>query len=182
MEIKKIIFLCFAVCIICQGQAYAGLQPEDFSCRGLYLGDSKEKVLHIFGEYITQEVKPVWGKTILYYEFKDDFVVGMDESGKVVDMAIKNKDYEAREGIKYGATPYLIETVYGKKKRVFLEGRTYYIYENAKIPAQHLVLHVESVEGYLLDFRITSLPLAEDDVELDMSSFQTEGSVQLVLH
>lgn len=148
------------------GQRNAGLQPVDFSCRGVYLGDSSAKLLQAFGTPLFEKDITVQGIQVHCYTFPHDFTAGVAvKRDKVVDFTIKNQQYEARDGVKYGATAYKIKQTYGKQQRTFFEGATYYIYENPEHKYQRLLIEAEPTDGWLLSMRITSLPLTDEEAE-----------------
>ncbi|MBQ7479106.1 MAG: hypothetical protein IJT01_09485 [Selenomonadaceae bacterium] len=157
----------------------AHLEDSDFSCRGIHLGDSGEKMLAAFGEPSFDKQVSVYGIGVVYYSFPKGMDVGVSvRKREVVDILIRDRDYQARAGVRYGATSYKIRTAYGEKGRTMLDGVIYYIYEHPEKPRERLLLEVDSENGSLLSFRITSLPLTdeeadrraeEDDVSSDLS-------------
>lgn len=142
-------------------------QAIDFSCKGVSLGDTSAKMLQAFGKPIFDKDQTVQGIQVRYYTFAKNFVVGVAvKNDKVVDFQIKNQQYEARDGIKYGATAYKIKQTYGKKQRTFLDGVTYYVYDNPVHKYQRLLLEADPTNGSLLSMRITNLPLTDEEVDL----------------
>lgn len=142
----------------------AAIEPGDFSCRGIALGDDGAAMLKVFGEPLFDKETMTEGVRVKYYTFRNDFVIGVSaQTNKVVDISITNHDYTARDGVRYGATPYKITQVYGRTPRAFLDGGTYYIYRNPLNPRERLLLCVDSTDYYLLSMRITSLPLTDDE-------------------
>jgi len=165
----KKIGICLFLCLSVLSVVLAAPKAEDFSCQGLYLGDTYEKMTEQFGKPRYQQQKLVQGIMVTYYVYKDDLQIGLDDrEKKVVDIQIKNKDYAIRDGIKIGATPYKIQQVYGKNEKKFIAGKAYYIYSRAEKPGERLVLEVEATEGYLQSFRLTSLPLTDDEADRDL--------------
>jgi len=138
--------------------------PEDFSCRGVYLGTAEAEMLKVFGEPMFDKDKNVYGQKVKYYEYKDDITVGVS-GGKVVDFLIKNEKYEARDGIRYGATAYYIRKVFGEKERTMLDGTVYYIYDNPANGRERLLIESADDEGTLKSMRITSLPLTDEEAD-----------------
>ena len=148
--------------------ARAAIRPEDFVCRGIALGQAttEEELAGAFGAPLFDDDRSVFGIRVRYYTFRKDFAVGLTASdGKVADIVIRNRDYQARDGVRYGATAYKIKTTYGKVDRVFLDGKTLYIYENPEDSGQRLLIEAEPPQGTLLSFRITSLPLTAEEAE-----------------
>ena len=108
--------------------------------------------------------RSVFGIRVKYYTFREDFVVGVTpKDGRVVDIVIRNRDYTGRDGVRWGATPYKIAQVFGKVDRQFIDGVTWYIYQNPSAPGERLMLEAAMPGATLLSWRITSLPLTEEE-------------------
>ena len=156
-------FLFFAVPL-----AMAEVRPEDFTCRGLALGETatEETLAKAFGQPLFDNDRSVFGQRVRYYSFRKNIVVGLSvPGGEVVDIVIKDRNYVARDGVRYGATPYKIMNTYGRTERVFIGGQTLYVYPNPVAPRQRLVIEAELPENTLLSMRITSLPLTVEEAE-----------------
>ena len=87
-------------------------------------------------------------------------------TGQVVDIVIEDQSYSAREDVRYGATPHRIATVYGSKEREQVGGLTWNIYRNPEKPGQKLMLEIEPETWILVSWRLTSLPLTEEEADL----------------
>lgn len=147
-------------------EAQGALLPEDFTVKGIALGDSEEKMLAAFGKPDFDKERMVWDVHIRYYAFPKGYEVGVAvDTGKVADMLVKSKDYTARAGVRYGATAYKIRTTFGEKERTFLDGSVCYVYENPQDQRQRLILSVDAVDGSLCSWRLTSLPLTEEEAD-----------------
>lgn len=147
-------------------RAQGGLEPVDFTVKGIALGDAETKMLAAFGKPDFDKERMVWDIHLRYYTFPGGYEVGVVvDTGKVADMRVKNKDYTARAGVRYGATAYKIRTTFGEKPRAFLDGGVCYIYENPKDPRQRLILGAEPTDGSLVSWRLTSLPLTEAEAD-----------------
>ena len=144
-------------------EAQGALAPEDFTVKGIALGDSEEKMLAAFGKPDFDKERMVWDIHMRYYAFPHGYEVGVAvDTGKVADMLVKSKDYTARAGVRYGATAYKIRTTFGEKERTFLDGSVCYVYENQR---QRLILSVDATDGSLCSWRLTSLPLTEEETD-----------------
>ncbi|MGP1366184.1 MAG: hypothetical protein ACTTKW_02515 [Schwartzia sp. (in: firmicutes)] len=142
--------------------------PEDFSCRGVAIGEeaTEAALTEAFGAALFDQERSVFGLRVKYYTFRDDFVVGVTpKDGRVVDIVIKSRDYAGRCGVRCGATPYKITQVFGKVERQFIDGVTWYIYQNPDAPEERLMLEAELPGATLLSWRITSLPLTEEEMD-----------------
>ena len=142
---------------------------EDFSVRGVTLGETTdEKTLEkAFGTLLFDTDKSVFGIRVKYYTFKKKYSVGVAVStGKVVDIVIEDQSYSAREDVRYGATPHRIAIVYGPKEREQVGGLTWNIYKNPEKPEQKLMLEIEPETWILVSWRLTSLPLTEEEADL----------------
>jgi hypothetical protein len=144
--------------------AQAKLLEEDFVCNTVTLGDEDDKVIAAFGTPIYDRTVRISGILVKECDFNGEFTVGFAVStGKVVDITIKNKKYEARNGVRYGATSAWIQQTYGVKKPRRIDGNKFYVYDNPKDRFQHLMLQMNTDDNSLMVMRITALPL--DDVE-----------------
>ncbi len=160
----------------------AHLENSDFSCRGIYLGDSEEKMLAVFGEPDFDKQVGVYGIGVIYYSFPKGLDVGVSvRRREVVDILIRDKEYQARAGVRYGATPYKIRTTYGEKGRAMLDGVIYYIYEHPEKPQERLLLEVDSENGSLRSFRITSLPLTTDEADRRAQEDEVSSDLSVLL-
>ena len=147
-------------------EAQGALVPEDFTVKGIALGDSEEKMLAAFGKPDFDKERMVWDIHMRYYAFPHGYEVGVAvDTGRVADMLVKSKDYTARAGVRYGATAYKIRTTFGEKERTFLDGSVCYVYENPQDQRQRLILSVEATDGSLCSWRLTSLPLTEEEAD-----------------
>ncbi len=168
--------------------ALAAVQPEDFSCRDVALGDAatEETLTKAFGAPLFDQERSVFGIRVKYYTFRRDFVVGVTpRDGKVVDIVIRDQDYTGRGGVRYGATPYRIAEVFGKVERQFIDGVTWYIYQNPAAPEERLMLEAELPQATLLSWRMTSLPLTEEEADEQLDEeweSQNLGAAELSRH
>ena len=125
----------------------AGLQDGDFSCRGVALGASEQELFKAWGEPLFDKAGRRQGVTVKVFVYKDQYEAAVDKSGHVVDFVIKNDRYEARGGIRLGATSYWIQKTYGKAERQRIDGMPYYIYTREGHPHDHLLLGVDAQDG-----------------------------------
>ncbi len=177
--LKKIFIIC-SLCLSVYATAGAAVQSADFSCRGLYIGDTYEQMKAAFGEPRYDMDWLVQGVMVRYYMYPHEVKVGLDLRTKTVrDIQIKDKAYVARDGIKLGATPYKIKQVYGQTQKQMIEGSVYYIYRSGQKDQARLLLQTDPAEGYLEAFRLTNLPLAEEisEDEADVADEPDRGDV-----
>ncbi len=143
--------------------------PEDFAVRGVALGDvaDEARLAEAFGAPLFDNEKSVFGFRVKYYTFKKRYVVGVaPATGKVVDIVIEDQDYAARDGVRYGATAHRIAQVYGSAERTQLGGLTWYILPAPDSPRKRLLLEAEPDTWMLVSWRLTSLPLTEEEADL----------------
>ena len=175
---------------------------EDFSCKGVLLGDSESVLQSKWGEPMYDKIAIKQGVKVRTYVYQDRSEASVAvATGRVVDFTVDSEKYVARNNVRQGATKFWLEKTYGKKQRQFLDGAYYLIYERENHPRQHLLLKIDPEDGHLLELRITNLPLTEaersmmqeegepmlrevdsDDVSLmsiDMSSLPQEDTVHL---
>ena len=141
-------------------------EPVDFSYRGLYLGDDEAKLLATLEPPLYHKEISVQGIRVRQYTFKRDITIGVAmKTGEIIDIQIKDENYEARDGVRFGATGYKIQQTYGKAARSFLDGVTYYIYDSPTRQHQHLLIALDGETGSLTSWRITGLPLDDDEAD-----------------
>lgn len=166
MQIGNCLLLAVAFCLLLplRGEAAETLTNADFACRSLAIGDEESKVTAVFGKPLYEKNICIEGVFVKEGEYADDFTIGIARStGRVIDMISRGKKYEARNGVRYGATPGWIIKTYGKVPRRMLDGNIFYIYTNPKDRFQHLMIQADAVDGHLLAMRITGLPLDEKE-------------------
>lgn len=162
MTILMAVLLFFAT--LPEAQGAGKLEAGDFTVKGVALGDPEEKMLEAFGKPTFDKERTVWGIHMRYYSFPHGYEVGVAvAAGKVADILVLDEDYKGRADVRYGATAHKILATYGKKERTFLEGSTWYIYENPADKREKLMLKAEPVNGSLLSWRLTRLPLTEEE-------------------
>ncbi len=171
-SMRNILFAMFVLLVVLfspSAGAEGRVLPEDFVVRGVALGEVADEaaIAKAFGTPLFDTEKSVFGIRVKYYTFKKKFSVGVSVStGKVVDIVIEDHDYTARDGVRYGATPHRIAAVYGKKDREQIGGLTWNVYRNPEKPGQKLMIEVEPGTWILASWRLTSLPLTEEDADL----------------
>ena len=75
-------------------------------------------------------------------------------------------DGERRDGVRYGATPHRIKEVYGSKERTRIGGLTWYVFTDPENPHKRLMMESEPGTWILVSWRLTSLPLTEEEADL----------------
>ncbi|MBQ1919088.1 MAG: hypothetical protein II176_00050, partial [Selenomonas sp.] len=102
---------------------------EDFSCQGVMLGDSESVLQSKWGEPLYDKTAIKQGVTIKTYVYKNGYEASVSpKTGMVVDFVVDMEKYEARDGVRKGATKYWLEKVYGKQQRQYIEGNCYLIF------------------------------------------------------
>lgn len=125
---------------------------EDFAYKGLRIGSSKSEMQQKFGETKVDMDKLADGRWVTYYIFKHTRIGIDDETQAVVDIRSTDKSYDAKNGVKIGATNHKILKEYGQAVKEWIGGRQYYIY---RYESQRLMFDVSP--GYLKEIRLTSL-------------------------
>ena len=171
--LKKIILL-LCLLLMLSGTALAVTDDASFSYKGIKLGDDYQAMTEKIGNPRFDLSKLVAGTMVTYYVYKDDTKIGLDTiQNRVVDMQIGNKNYVDAHGIQIGATPYKMQSIYGKSIKTMLGGKILYIYMNVKNKQEKLLLQLDPDQGYLTGFRITNLIIDENsdikksDADLD---------------
>ncbi len=142
-----------------------GVRAEDFSYRGVALGDTEEKLLSVYGEPLFDTDTTKDGVALRVYTFRGGIDVGVArKTGLVVDFDVRSEDFSIR-GVKKGATAYFIQKTFGKTERTKLDGQTAYIYRRRKTPEDRasLVLLVDPETRVLTSLRLTALPLTDEE-------------------
>ncbi len=169
--LAAVFFFILGLCVSAAAGAEGRVLPEDFTVRGITLGEVTDEaaMTEAFGAPLFDRDKSVFGIRVKYYTFKKKFSLGVSPStGKVVDIVISDRDYAAREDVRYGATPHRIAAVYGPKDREQIDGLTWVVYHNPERPRQKLMLEVEPGTWILVSWRLTSLPLTEEEADLGL--------------
>lgn len=146
------------------------IQDRDFGYKGLQLGDDASKMRDILGEPLYEKLQTVQGVPLTIYEYPEVKVGIARATGKVVELALSGKGYALRSNVRYGATSYYLQKIYGKAERQWREGVPYFIYSRPGRAHEHLLLQLQVGEWYLEAARITALPL--DDEEADRMAIE----------
>ncbi len=179
---KSIFFLLFAFLAFLPLTAYAaeapGVRDEDFSYRGVALGDTEEKLLSVYGEplFDTDTIKD--GGALRVYTFRGGIDVGIArKTGLVVDFDVRSEDFSVRD-VKKGATVYWIQKKFGKVPSTNLDGQTVYIYRRAKTKEDRasLVLVIDPETRVLTSLRLTALPLTDEERHAAITEEETEAT------
>ena len=145
--------------LIAAAQAPTGeLIWDDFSYKGIYLGDSKEDIAKMQEEPLFETEVTVLGEDCIRYTFSDNVYIYINKAeNKVVEISIRNKKYQARGGVTYGSLPALLNKVYGKSEHLKLEGKACYVYQSKKFPNASLILELDNTYFYVVGMRLTLL-------------------------
>jgi hypothetical protein len=142
--------------------AAGSVVDEDFSCKGVMLGDSESVLQAKWGEPLYDKIVIKQGVRVKTYVYKDRSEASIAvRTGKVVDFTVDMEKYTARDNVRKGATKFWLEKVYGKTNKQFIEGEYYLIYTRENHPHQKLLLKVDGDDGHLLNLQISSLPIDE---------------------
>lgn len=145
------------------------LVASDFSYRGISLGSTESEVVRVLGETLFDKDIRRQGIAVKALVYPNGVEVALARrSGKVVDITVdlsKQKEFELRDGVRYGATSAWLQQVYGKEKREWLEGEVYYIYKMQARPYDRLLLSLDTEDYHLKAMRITNLPLTEEEYD-----------------
>ena len=164
-------WVCRGVLLLClllapRAAIAAGVQPDDFTMRGIAVGATEKEMLAAFGTPDFDREYTRWGVPLKTYTFPGGFEVTLDRRTlSVAEMKTTNHDYTARLGIRYGATSYYIQKIYGQAKRQKIDGLAYYVYENPAASHTRLLLEADFDDGSLRSFCITSLPLTAEEAD-----------------
>ncbi len=182
----------FAVCLLMlflavpvsalAAKSVGHVEEGDFSCGGFSLGDSEETMLAAQGTPLFDKEVSVYGIAVRYHIFGKDLEVGVSlRTGKVVDVRIRGENYRGRGGIRRGATPYKIKATYGKGERRRLDGVIYHVYEYPPKSYRRLMLAMDSEETRLDAFRMTSLPLTEEEADAMAEDEEVSNDLAVIL-
>lgn len=181
---KKKILLCFMlVCLLCTGvlsaasaKSKGALQPEDFTFRGVALGDTADVMREKLGEPDFDTDIIVLGESVKCYVYSAELKVCVDPRyDKVVAVLCKDKNYKGREDVTYGSTKAKLMQVYGKYEKLKRDGDIYYYYVNPEDEKQKLMFVMETTNFYVESLLLTSLPLTEEEeADYDLGEFPEE--------
>ncbi|MCR5175612.1 MAG: hypothetical protein K6C05_02040 [Anaerovibrio sp.] len=150
-------------------------QPEDFSFKGLHLGDSVEQMKAILGEPDFDTEMFHRGVPVIRYTYSADQKIYVSASDKkVVEMFCKSKHYIGPHNVTYGATRSGITKAFGNAEHKQLNGSIYYIFYNPANRKNKMMLELETEKYYLLSWTYTSLDPEDDDVLLIMGDNEAE--------
>ena len=136
--------LLFAVLLSSVCLAAGKTVDEDFSCKGVLLGDSESVLQSKWGEPMYDKIAIKPGVKVRTYVYQDRSEASVAvATGRVVDFMVDSEKYVARNNVRQGATKFWLEKTYGKKQRQFLDGAYYLIYERENHPHQHLLLNAQ---------------------------------------
>lgn len=146
------------------GPKLGQMLPEDFSYKGVALGDTVETMRRTLGEELFDTDKNVFDMHVKYYTYKK-YLIGVEQAtGLVADIVIKDEDFRLRADVCRGSTAYKLYETYGKTERQNIEGVTYYVYENPQRPQERLLLAIDAGGTNAVEkARITSLPLTDEE-------------------
>ena len=162
---KRIFSIAVLALCLSAVSAFAAVRTEDFSCRGVVLGEHLEGHEKLMGRRLFDNDRSVFGQRIKYITYRNGYVVGVDKDDIVVDIVVTDHDYTARDGVRYGATLSKIHRVFGDCPREVIEGQTWHIFANPDRPEQRLMLEIDTDTRSLYSWRITSLPLTFEEAE-----------------
>lgn len=167
-----LLVLVCAVLVLTGGVAAAksktapGVRAEDFSSHGIALGQevSERQLTKAFGKLLYDDDLTRWSVPLRRYTFKNDVrVFAQRQTNRVVEIVLEKQAVRARGGVRYGATSYYVQKIYGKAERVNLDGAACFIYTNAEEATQRLICTVDHDDGSLTELRLTTLPLTEEE-------------------
>ena len=151
------------------------LQPSDFTYKGLALGDDTEKMRKCLGEPDFDQLYSIHGIQVRYFIYGRKLRVGVFEPigapPRVVDIVIRDDGYKARNGVRYGSTPYHVFETYGKAQRQPIDERLYYVFEDEGPGHKRLLLEYQAPENIVISWRITSLPLSDAEADRRYDEF-----------
>lgn len=150
------------------------------TCGNLQLNQNYAAMEKALGKPWYSDNRLVYGRSVDYYIYHDKTAVGIaKKTGKIVDMYFIDDKYSLMKNIRMGATPYKMQSVYGKNEKTYLDGKAYFIYNDEKAATHRLLLQLDPMEDFLIGIRLTSLPL--DDEEADEAAYDDDEQVD-VLH
>jgi len=156
---------------------YGQVLPQDFGYKGLTLGETVEQMRKVLGEELFDTDKNVYDIHMKYYTYKK-YVIGVEVStGLIADIVIKDEDFRLRDDVCRGATAYKVFSTYGRSERQFIEGHTYYVYENPRQPKERLLLEIDAGGSNAVErVRITSLPLTDQEAAQRQAGEEWQGN------
>lgn len=152
--------------------------PEDFSFKGLRLGDSVEQMVERLGEPDFDTEMYLRGVPVIRYTYSADQRVYVSAADKrVVEIFCKSKQYVGPHGVCYGATRAGLTRAFGQSEHKRLAGNIYYMYYNPANGQEKMLLEMEPEKYYLLSWTYTSLNVdGEDAIIVTTNPENSEGS------
>ena len=102
-------------------------------------------------------------------------------TGKVVDIVIEDHDYAARDGVRYGATPHRIASVYGRKDREQIGGLTWNVYANPEKPGQKRTMVLKDVRIFLNSLNRSLDLMKQGGIDAGMRREETDEALILTI-
>lgn len=153
-----------SVCSLAEA-AEKGLHDSDFGYKGLMLGDEVDKMRDILGEPLYDKDLTVQGVPLKVFEYHEAKVGIVKATGRVADIALSGQDYVLRDNVRYGATSYWLQKVYGKTERAWQDGVPYFIYSRPGHAHEHILFELNPNDWSLVKTRITVLPLTDEEAD-----------------
>ncbi|MDD6696833.1 MAG: hypothetical protein PUE51_00525 [Veillonellaceae bacterium] len=144
----------------------ACVRAGDFASHGIALGQAagEEQLSSAFGKVLYDDVLSRWGIPLTKYTFQKDVTVyTLQKTGQVAEIVLEKDAATARDGIRYGATSYYIQHVFGKSQRENVGGDACFVYRGED--SMRLIATVDHDNGSLTALRLTLLPLTEDEAD-----------------
>lgn len=143
-------------------QPVGALQKDDFSYKGIYLGETvdlatlegldDELLFDSDIKYMNMDLKQ-------YTYDKGVEIIVEKDTGKVLEIAVRNKKHVFRDRVTYGALAYSLIKAYGYGKRQLVAGQECNIYRSPEFPNMRLVIELDGEHYYLTGVRMTMLAL-----------------------
>ena len=145
-----------------------GVRVEDFSVQGITLGKpaTEEALTQAFGKLLYDEDVTRWGVPLKRYTFKKDVTVYVErKTQQALEIVLEKDAIAGRGGMRYGATSYYVQKIYGKAQRENIDGAACFVYGNPSDKTQRLICTVDHDDGSLTVLRLTALPLTEEEAD-----------------
>lgn len=142
-----------------------GAEAEDFSFKGLRLGDSVETMVKKLGEPDFDTDMYLRGVHVIRYTYSADQRIYVDAADKrVVEMFCRSHQYVGPHGVTYGASRAGLVRAFGQAEHKHLDGNIYYVYYNPEVAREKLLIEMEPEQRYLLSWTYTNLDLEDPGI------------------
>lgn len=166
--VLAIILSLLSCCTVMAVKAPLGmLQKDDFTYKGITLLETVDTATleALEDELLYDTDMKYMNKDLKQYTYdKGVEIIVEKDTGKVVEISVRNKKHVFRDSVTYGALAYTLMKAYGRGERQLVAGQVCNIYQSPRFPGVRLVIELDSEHYYLTGVRMTALALDSQEL------------------